>query len=126
MAGRLSPRRSPEPKSLKRALLRLDLRSGTPDQIGTAIEVMLDEADLPAARRVELLGGLIVVEALRPYWKHGRTPQEAHESLRRDDPELAEAIESLAPMLLGRAQAREDAAAAIDAFEAMLKGLPRS
>lgn len=125
MAGRLSPRRSPEPKSLKRALLRLDLRSGTPDQIGTAIEVMLDEADLPAARRVELLGGLIVVEALRPYWKRGRTPQEAHESLRRDDPELAEAIEALAPMLLGRAQAREDAAAAIDAFEAMLRGLPR-
>lgn len=126
MAGRLSPRRSPEPKSLKRALLRLDLRSGTPDQIGTAIEVMLDEADLPATRRVELLGGLVVVEALRPYWKHGRTPQEAHEALRHDDPELAEAIEALAPMLLGRAQAREDAAAAIDAFEAMLNGLPRS
>ncbi|MDP2328858.1 MAG: hypothetical protein Q8M79_12340 [Dehalococcoidia bacterium] len=120
MPGGLSPRRSPEPRSLKRALLRLDLRRGTPDQIGQAVQAMLDETDMPLSTRVELLGGLIVVESLRPYWRDGRTAHEAHEALRQDDPELADAIEALAPMLLGRAQAREDAAAAIEAIEALL------
>lgn len=42
--------------------------------------------------------------------------------LRRDDPELADAIEAIAPILLGRAQSQEDAQAAIDAVTALFNG----
>jgi len=68
------------------------------------------------------LGGALVMEALRPYWGADRSPHDAHEALRRDDPELARVIEAIAPMLLGRVEAQEEGRAAIEAVEALLGG----
>ena len=107
----------------KRDLLRLDLRRGTPDQIAEAVQALLDQSTLSHDERVQLLGGALVLEALRPYWGDGRSPGDAHESLRLHDPELADAIEAIAPMLLGRAQAQNEAQEALAAVEAMLRGL---
>ena len=107
----------------KRDLLRLDLRRGTPEQIADAVQALLEQSALNHDERVQLLGGALVLEALRPHWGDGRSPGEAHEALRAHDPELAEAIEAIAPMLLGRVQAHEDAEEALAAVEALLRGL---
>jgi hypothetical protein len=112
------PSRHPRATS-RRDLLRLDFRRD-PEQLSEAIQGLLDRSDLSSEERVQVLGGALVLEALRPYWGDGRTPADAHALLRRDDPELADAIESIAPMLLGRAQAQEDAQAALDAVNALL------
>lgn len=111
----------PRPTS-RRDLLRLDFRRD-PEQLSEAIHALLSRSTLSAEERVQVLGGALVLEALRPYWGGGRSPAEAHAAVRRHDPELADAIEALAPMLLGRAQAREEAAEALDAVEALLRGL---
>ena len=116
---RASPGRKPAPT--KRALLRMDLRRGTPEQIAEAVRALLDQSALSHEERIQLLGGALVMEALRSHWGDGHTPTEAHALLRRDDPELADAIEAIAPMLLGRAQAHEEAAEALAAVEAMLR-----
>jgi len=105
----------------RRDLLRLDFRRD-PEQLSEAIHALLDRSGLAPEERVQMLGGALVLEALRPYWGDGRTPADAHALLRRDDPELADAIEAIAPMLLGRAQAQEDALAAVDAVNALLGG----
>lgn len=115
------PGRHPRATS-RRDLLRLDFRRD-PEQLGDAIHALLDRSGLSAEERVQMLGGALVLEALRPYWGAERTPADAHALLRRDDPELADAIEAIAPMLLGRAQAREEAEAALDAVDALLGGL---
>lgn len=60
--------------------------------------------------RIQILGGAFVIEALRPYWQTGLTAAEAHESLYAAEPELALIVESLAPLLLRRELARQDAA----------------
>ena len=104
-----------------RELLRLDFRRD-PEQLSEAIQSLLDRSAMSSEERVQVLGGALVLEALRPYWGDGRTPADAHALLRRDDPELADAIEAIAPMLLGRAQAQEDAQAALDAVTALLGG----
>ncbi len=106
----------------RRDLLRLDFHHD-PEQLSGAIQALLDRSGLGAEERVQLLGGALVLEALRPYWGDGRSPADAHASLRRDDPELADAIEAIAPMLLGRAQAREEAQAAVDAVSALFASL---
>ena len=106
----------------RRDLLRLDFRRD-PEQLSEAIQSLLERASVPAEERVQVLGGALVLEALRPYWGDGRSPADAHALLRRDDPELADAIEAIAPMLLGRAQAQEDAQAALDAVRALLGGV---
>ena len=105
----------------RRELLRLDFRRD-PEQLSEAIQSLLDRSAMSSEERVQVLGGALVLEALRPYWGDGRTPADAHALLRRDDPELADAIEAIAPMLLGRAQAQEDAQAALDAVAALLGG----
>ena len=107
----------------KRDLLRLDLRRGTPEQLAEAVQALLDQSALSHEARVQLLGGALVLEALRPHWGDGRSPAEAHAALRAHDPELADAIEAIAPMLLGRAQAHEEAEQALEAVEALLRGL---
>lgn len=117
-----TPRAAAPPRATsRRDLLRLDLRRD-PGQLAGAIQALIDRAELGAEERVQLLGGALVLEALRPYWGDGRSPGDAHASLRRADPELADVIEAIAPMLLGRAQAHEDAQAAIDAVNALLGG----
>jgi hypothetical protein len=111
------PRRRP---ATKRDLLRLDLRHSTPEQLADTVQALLDQSSASAEERVHLLASAFVVEALRPYWTGDRTPQQAHDALCREDPELAAAIEALAPMLLGRAEVREVAHAAIASVEALL------
>lgn len=107
--------------STKRATLRMDLRRGDPDRIAEALRRLLDDSGMTSEERVQVLGGALVVEALRPYWTGDRTAEAAHFALRAADPELADAIEALAPMLLGRAEVREEAGAAIAAIEALLR-----
>ncbi|TAK79219.1 MAG: hypothetical protein EPO16_02320 [Dehalococcoidia bacterium] len=82
---------------------------------------LLAESGLTPDERVEVLGGALVVEALRPYWTGALSAEEAHDALRAADPELADAIEGLAPMLLGHAEVRAEAAAAIEAIGALLR-----
>lgn len=106
----------------KRDLLRLDLRHGSLDEIVHALHGLLTQTSLSHEERVEVLCSAVVVEALRPYWTGGRTPHEAHQALRLADPEIADAIESLAPMLLGRAEAKEQGREALAAVEALLRG----
>ena len=114
------PSRHPRATS-RRDLLRFDFRRD-PEQLSEAIQGLLDRSGLSSDERVQMLGGALVLEALRPYWGEGRTPADAHALLRRDDPELADAIEAIAPMLLGRAQVQEEAQAALDAVAALLGG----
>jgi hypothetical protein len=97
----------------RRHVLRFELRSGSSDDILGALAELFRAAGLPHDDRVQLLGGALVTEALRPYWVDGVTPIEAHERLRADDPELAAMIEAIAPMLLGRSEARVDGEAAV-------------
>ena len=104
----------------RRRLLRLDLKRGSTAELAEAIAAILDETPLRMDDRVQLLGGALVMEALRPFWTDGRTPLEAHEQLRAHDPELADAIEAIAPMLLGRAEVREESEAAVSAVEELL------
>lgn len=99
----------------------MDLRRGDPDRIAEALRRLLDDSGMTSEERVQVLGGALVVEALRPFWTAAQTAEGAHLALRGADPELADAIEALAPMLLGRAEVREEAGAAIEAIEALLR-----
>ena len=118
----MPPEASHHPRSTsRRDLLRLDFRRD-PERIAEALQALLDGSALSAEARVQVLGGALVLQALRPYWGDGRSPADAHAALRRDDPELADAIEAIAPMLLGRAQAHEEALEALSAVEALLRG----
>jgi hypothetical protein len=81
---------------------------------------VLASAQLTPEQKVELLGGAFVVEAVRPFTT-AEGADEAHEKLRSADPELAGAVEALAPMIYGRARAARDAASAIAAIEEMLR-----
>lgn len=114
------PRRTTN-SSAKRALMRIDLRRGDPEQVAEAVQRLLGESGLSSAERVEVLGGVLVIEALRPYWTGTFAAEDAHNALRAADPELADAIEALAPMLLGHAEVRAEAAAAIEAIGALLR-----
>lgn len=94
------------------------------DQLSALVCGILDAAGIPAERRVEVLGGALVTEAVRPHWGAAPSPEAAHEALRASDPELAEAVEALSVLLLGRAESRETARAIISAFEDLLRGGP--
>ncbi len=94
------------------------------DQLSALVCGILDAAGIPAERRVEVLGGALVTEAVRPHWGAAPSPEAAHEALRASDPELAEAVEALSVLLLGRAESRETARAIISAFEELLRGRP--
>lgn len=109
------------PAARPRTTLRLPTAGASASQLLEAINALLDAANIDPDMRTELLGGAFVAEAVRPHWAEGRTAAEAHDALRHHDPELADAVEALSPMLLGRAQAHADAGAAIDAIEAMFE-----
>lgn len=83
-------------------------RSCSAIEVRALITELLDAAGLDRDERVELLGGAFVTEAVRPYWNSGCSADEAHDALQVDDPELGEVVESIAPMLLGRAVARDE------------------
>lgn len=105
-------------------LVRIDPRRSTPEQLSEAVHGLLDQSQLPRDERLHALASALVVEALEPYWTDDRTPDEAHRALRRTDPELAEVIEALAPMLLGHIEMHEEARSVISSVEALL-GLNR-
>jgi hypothetical protein len=114
-------RRSAARGAARRPVLRPSVQRDAAD-LADALDALLAHSGLGADDRVQALGGALVREALRSYWGHGRTPSQAHEALRRADAELADVIEALAPLLLGRAQAREDGAQAIATVESLLRG----
>ena len=70
---------------------------------------LLEAAGLTPEQRLELLGGAFVAEAVRPHWNGETFAERAHDALRAEDCELADAVEALAQVLLGRAQTRDDA-----------------
>jgi hypothetical protein len=98
----------------------MDLANADPSMVSEAMTTLLDETSLGNEDRVQLLGNALVMEALRPFWIDGRSPGEAHRMLRSADPELADAVEALAPMLLGRAEARDAAQRAVAEVEEIL------
>ncbi len=92
---------------------------------GEAIEIVqraLVEAGYEASDCVDVLGGAFVSAAVGRYWAEGLSAAEAHERLCAEDPELARAIEALAPILLDRAEARDQREAAVAAVELLLTG----
>jgi hypothetical protein len=107
-------------RSPRRRLLAIDFATADLATVGEAISTLLEETTLSNEDRVQLLGNALVMEALRPFWVDGRSPGEAHRMLRGADPELADAVESLAPMLLSRAEARDVAERAVAEAEALL------
>jgi hypothetical protein len=104
----------------QRRVLRFEVHTGSRDDVLGALHDLQRAAGLSHEERVQLLGGAFVTEALRPYWQDGVSAVEAHERLRTDDPELATVIEAIAPMLLGRTEARADGEAAVRWVEQLL------
>ncbi len=70
---------------------------------------------------IEVLGAAFVAEAVRPHWDQPENASEALARLRDDDPALADAVEGLASLLLGRSEVRQDRKAAIAAVEDLLR-----
>ena len=91
------------------------------EQVSRALRVLLNRTPASMDDKIELLAGAMVVEAFQPHWQPDRSPAEAYEALRRSDPELADAIDAIAPMLLARLEAREVSASAIAAVEELLR-----
>jgi hypothetical protein len=92
----------------------------SPEIVAGRVARVLAESGLTPEQSVEVLGAAFVTEAFRPYWIEGRPANEAHDRMRRHDPELAEAVEALSPMLLGRVRSREEAASALAEIERLL------
>lgn len=103
-----------------RGSARTATRSATTESVIAAIAALLDASGVEPDMRAEVLGGALVTEAVRRYWKEGRSAEEAHALLRQNDAEMADVIEAVSPMLLGRAQARADAGDTIRAIESLL------
>ncbi|MDE2668561.1 MAG: hypothetical protein OXI51_02780 [Chloroflexota bacterium] len=100
----------------------LDLRGRDRKEAIEMVQRALIEAGYETSDRVEVLGGAFVAEAVRGYWAEGLSAAEAHYRLCAEDPELARAIEALAPLLLNRAEARNQREAAVAAVELLLAG----
>jgi hypothetical protein len=71
---------------------------------------------------IEVLGAAFVAEAVRPFWSRPEDAGAAVLRLRDEDPSLADAVEQLAALLLGRAEARTDRRNALAAVEELLGG----
>lgn len=104
--------------ALAKMLTRAD--GVSPDQLSSLVCGLLDAAGLTPDQRIEVLGGAFVSEAVRPHWAEDARAEDAHESLRASDEELADAVEALAQVLLGRAESRDEARAALAELDRML------
>ena len=69
---------------------------------------------------IEVLGAAFVAEAVRPFWSRPEDAGAAVLRLRDEDAPLADAVEHLATLLLGRAEARSDRRLALAAVEELL------
>lgn len=115
--------RRPQPASpslLDAALAGVARGSWTAAQARQLILRVLDATGMDYDQRVEVLGGALVSEAVRPHWESGLSAGEAHDRLCRSDAELAEVVEAMSSMLLSRAEALEEARALIGAVETRL------
>ena len=90
-------------------------------RIAKQLSSVLERSRLRSEERVQLAGGLFVAAALGPYWCAGRTPAEAHELLRASDPDVADAVEAIAPMLLSRVMTQAEARDAVQAAEQFMQ-----
>ena len=99
-----------------------DLRGRDRNKAIEIVQRALVDAGYEAGDCVDVLGGAFVAAAVRRYWAEGLSAAEAHERLCADDPELARAIEALAPLLLDRVEARGQREAAVAAVELLLAG----
>lgn len=100
----------------------LDLRGRDRNEAIEIVQRALVDAGYEAGDRVDVLGGAFVSAAVRRYWAEGLSAAEAHERLCAEDPELARAIEAIAPILLDRVEARGQREAAVAAVELLLSG----
>ena len=104
--------------ALARMLARAD--GASTDQLSSLVCGLLDAAGLTQEQRIEVLGGAFVSDAVRPHWAEDASAEDAHDALRTTDSELADAVEAVAQVLLGRAESREDARAALAELDRML------
>jgi len=100
--------------------LDVDFTNVDSETIAEILSAIFDAVSLSREDRVQLLGSALVMEALRPHWIDGNSPGTAHRLLRSSDPELAITVEAIAPMLLSRAESRENARRAVKAVEELL------
>ena len=96
------------------------------DQLVALACGLLDAAGLTAEQRIDVLGGAFVSEAVRPHWATDETADHAHAGLRRDDEELADAVEAVAKVMLGRSESREIARLAIAELDRLLAVRPQA
>ena len=116
-------RRSPSQtraSALDTALAAVDRGAWSPNEARQLISRILDATAMDYDERVNVLGGALVSEAVRPHWESGLSAGEAHDRLCRTDPELAEVIEAVGGMLLSRAEAQDEARAIIGQVESRL------
>ncbi|MEO6397565.1 MAG: hypothetical protein ABIP13_03760 [Tepidiformaceae bacterium] len=106
--------------ALDTALVGVDRGAWSPSEARQLIARILDATTLDYDERVEVLGGALVSEAVRPHWESGLSAGEAHDRLCRIDPELAEVIEAVGGMLLSRAEAQDDARTLIGQVQSRL------
>ena len=107
-------------KNTLQQFLDIDFTNVDSETVAELLSAIFDTVSLSREDRVQLLGSALVMEALRPHWVDGNSPGTAHRLLRASDPELAATVESIAPMLLSRAESRENARKAVKAVEELL------
>lgn len=90
------------------------------DKQSALVRDILDAAGLTPEQRIDVLGGAFVAEAIGPHWDDAAGAEDAHESLRFADEELADAVEAVAQVLLGRAQSRDEAREALAELDRLL------
>ncbi len=90
------------------------------DQLSALVRDILDAAGLSSEQRIDVLGGAFAAEAIGPHWHVSQSPDDAHASLRLSDEELADAVEAVAQVLLGRADSRAEAAEALAELDRLL------
>ncbi len=83
------------------------------DHLSALVCGLLDAAGLTPEQRIDVLGGAFVAEAVGPQWKDTSSAEEAHNALRLADVELADAVEAVALVMLGRAETRAEAEQAL-------------
>ena len=108
-----------------RALQTMQPGNCSAESVRALISTLLDAAGLDYDQRVDVLGGALIAEAVRPYWEAGHSAEAAHELLRAQDEELADMVEAVSPVLLARAEAQVQAQDALAEVSALL-GAPRS
>ena len=113
MSRQLQSSRKPQPVGANLHLASLEA-------VRELVSELLDAAELDYDQRVEVLGGALVAEAVRPYWEAGNSADDAHDLLRRNDDELADVVESLSPVLLSRAEGRVEAHRALAEIQSLL------